>query len=107
MVWCINFFFAYVNNIHKKYGKFYESDDDATKDGEEGDEDTTKMGATEAAARFYFELTFQLAQGDITKIDSLNNLNMYLCLNAASLLKDRVIQEQNELKKLERKTQLK
>jgi len=31
---------------------------------------------------------------------------MYLCLNAASLLKDRVIQEQNELKKLERKTQL-
>jgi hypothetical protein len=28
---------------------------------------------------------------------------MYLCLNAASLLKDRIIKEQNELKKLEQK----
>jgi len=28
---------------------------------------------------------------------------MYLCLNAASLIKDRIIQQQNELKKLEQK----
>jgi hypothetical protein len=28
---------------------------------------------------------------------------MYLCLNAAALMKDRIIKEQNELKQLEKK----
>lgn len=72
----------------------------------EGDEDTPKLADSEAAARFYFELSFQLAQEDITKFDGLNQMNMYLCLNAASLLKDRAIQQQNELKKLESKTKI-
>jgi len=61
------------------------------------------MVSSEAAARFYFELTFQLSNDDITKFDGLNKTNMYLCLNAASLIKDRIIQQQNELKKLEQK----
>ena len=64
------------------------------------------MAPSESAARFYFEVSFQLANEDITKFDGLNNLNMYLCLNAASLLKDRVIAQENELKKLERKNKL-
>ena len=61
------------------------------------------MVASEAAARFYFELTFELINGDLTKYDQFNELNMYLCLNAASLVKDRMIKEMNEIKKLEAK----
>jgi len=40
---------------------------------------------------------------DITKIEQLNEMNMYLCLSTASLIKDRIIKQQNEMKKLEAK----
>jgi hypothetical protein len=59
------------------------------------------MAPSESAARFYFETSFRLVNEDITKINDLNNLNMYLCLNAASLIKDRVVREQEEIKKME------
>lgn len=106
MVWSFNFFFAFINNIHKKYGKFFEADDEGETNNSEGDEDTPKLDDSEAAARFYFELTYYLSKEDITKFDRLNASNMYLCLNAASLMKDKIIQQQNELKKLERKNKL-
>jgi hypothetical protein len=60
-----------------------------------------EMAASESAARFYFELTFKLASEDITKMDRINESNLYLCLNTASLIKDRIIQQQNELRKIQ------
>ncbi len=65
------------------------------------EEDTPIIPPSEATARYYFELTYQLCGEDITKFDRLNELNVYLCLNTASLIKDRIIKEKNELKKLE------
>jgi DNA repair exonuclease SbcCD nuclease subunit len=35
------------------------------------------------------------------KIEQIENTNLYLCLNTASLMKDRIIKERNEIKKLE------
>lgn len=61
------------------------------------------MAASQATARFYFELTLGLAQQDITKYDLITHSQMYLCLNAAALMKDKVIKEQNQIKELERK----
>lgn len=101
-----DFFFAHQHNIHKRYSKFFESEDDNGEGVETTEEDTPEMVASESAARFYFELTFELIKGDLTKYDQLNEQNMYLCLNAASLIKDRAIKELNELKKLEAKTKL-
>lgn len=70
-------------------------------DAETTEEDSTPMAPSEATARYYFELTYQLTGEDITKFDRLNDMNVYLCLNTASLIKDRVIKQQNELKKIE------
>lgn len=59
------------------------------------------MAPSEAAARFYFQLTYSLAKEDITKFDRINETNVYLCLNTASLMKDKIVQQQNELKKIQ------
>ena len=96
------FFFVHVKRIHKGYRNFFESSDEDRETSEAGDEDTPEMAPTEATARFYFELSFTLAGDDLTKISQLNKTNMYLCLNTASLLKDRLIKEQNEMKKAQR-----
>jgi len=53
-----------------------------------------------ATARFYFELTFQLAKEDVTKMAEVENQNLYLCLSIASLLKDRIIKHNEEMKKI-------
>ena len=98
-----HFFFSNSKNIHTKYKEFfgYEEQDGET-DGTD-EETTTQMGATEATLRFYFQLTYELANRDLTKIEQIENTNLYLCLNTASLMKDRIIQERNELKKLQNK----
>jgi len=70
----------------------------------QGDEDVTQMDPTQSAARYYFTLTLSLANQDITKIEQINQLPVYLVLNTASLIKDQRIQEQNELKKLKEQT---
>lgn len=59
------------------------------------------MAPSESAARFYFQLTYSLAKEDLTKFDRINESNLYLCLNTASLMKDRIVQQQNELKKIQ------
>lgn len=75
--------------------------DQDSQDGESSNEDTPQMAPSQATARFYYELTYKLANEDITKFEAIDNLNVYLCLNTASLIKDRIIQEKNEIKKLE------
>jgi len=57
------------------------------------------MGAKESTARFYFELTYQLAKEDITKMAEVEQQNLYLCLSVASLIKDRVVKHNNEMRK--------
>jgi hypothetical protein len=94
-----HFFFVNIKRVHQGYRNFYESENEDGEVSETDTEDTTEMAPTETAARFYFELSFTLAGEDLTKIEQLNKTNMYLCLNTASLIKDRLVKEQEELKK--------
>ena len=101
MVWSSHFFFSNIKNIHTKYREFFDYEEqDGETDGTD-EENTTQMGATEATLRFYFQLTYELSNRDLTKIEQIENTNLYLCLNTASLMKDRIIQERNEMKKLQ------
>lgn len=68
-------------------------------------DEPSKIPAKEATARFYFNLTYQLAKEDITKFEEVQNMNLYMCLNVASLLKDRYERELDEQRKLEQKYQ--
>jgi hypothetical protein len=61
------------------------------------------MGKAQTAARYYFALTFQLAKEDLTKFEQIENMSVYLCLNAASIFKERRLKEQEEIKKLQNK----
>jgi len=76
-------------------------DDEIQEDDDQGVEDTPQMGKKESTARFYFTLTFQLANEDITKIKQIDKMSVYLILNTAAHLKDKRIKEMNDLKKLE------
>ena len=102
MVRGFNFFFANIKRIHNAYRHFFESEDEDREVPETPEEDTTEMAPSETTARFYFELTYQLSTEDITKIEQLNDMNMYLCLSTASLIKDRVIKQQNEIKQMKK-----
>jgi len=66
------------------------------------DDETPKLPASQATARFYFQLTYSLAGKDITKFQQIDNSSLYLCLNTAALMKDELIKEKESLKKLER-----
>lgn len=100
MVRCSDFFFANVKSIHKKYKTFFGDEDKDIQDSESDTEQITQIPATEATARFYFQLTHQLANEDITKFSQIEELSLYLCLNRSALIKDKMIAEQNEIKKL-------
>jgi hypothetical protein len=78
-------------------------DDEIPKDDNEGVEDTPTMGKKESTARFYFTLTLQLANEDITKIKQIDKMSVYLVLNTASILKDKRTKEINEMKKQQTK----
>jgi len=66
----------------------------------EGVGDNAEMDATQATARFYFNLTYQLAKEDITKIEQVENMSLYMALNVASLMKDQYERERDEQNKL-------
>ena len=95
-----HFFFAHKSSISRKYKEFFGSEDEVKPDTETDTEDTPTIPPSEATARFYFQLTYQLAKEDLTKFHQIEEMSVYLCLNTASLIKDRIIQEQNEMKKL-------
>ena len=71
-------------------------------DDNEGVGDTTKMGKKEAAFRYYFSITLNLAGEDITKINQIDELPLLLCLNTASMMKERVQKQNEEMKKMEK-----
>ena len=64
--------------------------------------DTPKMGKKEAAFRYYFSITLNLAGEDITKINQIDELPLLLCLNTASLMKERADKQREEMKKMEK-----
>ena len=77
-------------------------DQDKPIDDETLDE-TPDMSKEQITARFYFALTLSLCKEDLTKIQQIEEMPVYLILNTASHIKDRQIQEMNELKKLQNK----
>jgi hypothetical protein len=101
---CTVFFFNR-RNIHKKYAGFFGTDEQDERDDSEGVDETPKIPAKEATARFYFNLTYQLAKEDLTKFEEVENMNLYMCLNVASILKDRYEKEREEQRKIEQKYQ--
>ena len=68
----------------------------------EGVGDSPEMAKKETTVRFYFTLTYQLAGEDITKVEHMDDIPMYLCLNVASLMKERHDKEQEEIRKMKR-----
>ena len=64
--------------------------------------DTPKMGKKEAAFRYYFTITLNLSGDDITKINQIDELPLLLCLNTASIMKERMEKQREELKKMEK-----
>jgi hypothetical protein len=67
------------------------------------EEDTPQIPPSEATARFYFQLTYLLGNENLTQYERVNDLNMYLCLNTASLIKERRLKEQEEIRKIQQK----
>ena len=103
MVWLRKFFFAHKQRIHHQYKEFYGVEDEDREVSETVEKDTPEIPATEATARFYFQLTYLLSGDKITEYDRVNDLNMYLCLNTASLIKERRLKEQEEIRKIQQK----
>ena len=100
MVTSERFFFGRRKLIHHQYKGFFGTEEQDEQVQDEGDEDTPQMGPKEATARFYFELTFQLAKEDITKMRDVEKQGLYLSLSVASILKDRIVKQQEELRKI-------
>ena len=103
MAWSLHFFFANRNHIHKLYKEFFGVDDENEVSDNEGAEDDAEIHSKETTARFYFTLTYQLAKEDVTKFNEVENTNLYLCLNTASIMKERIEKEKEEIRKMEKK----
>lgn len=58
------------------------------------------MAPKEATARFYFQLTYMLAKEDITKMVDVEKQNLYLSLSVASLMKDNMEKQKEEMRKI-------
>ena len=100
------FFFGNRDGIHKLYKEFFGLDDQSTTESPEGLDGDAEVDTKGSTARFYFALTYQLAKEDVGKFEQVENTNLYLCLNACSLTKERIDKQNEELKKMERKTQM-
>ena len=77
-------------------------DEQTEQEDTDGVGNTAKMGKKEAAFRYYFSITLNLAGEDITKINQIDELPLLLCLNTASLMKERMEKQREELKKMEK-----
>ena len=102
MVWSVWFFFAGKHGLYKQFEEFFEFSEQSKPVDREGVEDTPKMDKANATIRFYFNLTYNLAKEDITKMEQIDDLNVYLCLSTASLMKERYEKEMEEYRKIEK-----
>jgi len=103
LVGSFGFFFASRKHIHNLYKEFFGYDEQATKDDDEGVQDTPEVSSKDAAARYYFTLLYRLAKEDITKIGDVENQPLYLCLNVASIMKEEAEKQKEEFEKMKRK----
>lgn len=103
----ISFFFSSRQHIHRQYSGFFEFNEQDENVDDGGVEETPEIPTKEVVARFYFTLIYRLANKDITKFNEVENMNLYLCLSVASLMKDEAEKEREELKKMEKKYQMK
>ena len=92
--------------MHKKYGGFFEYTEQDEREDNDEVEQTPKIPAKEATARFYFNLTYQLAKEDITKFEEVENMNLFICLNVASIMKEKYLKELEQHRKMEQKYQM-
>jgi hypothetical protein len=104
LVRCKCFFFHNRESVYQQFREFFDYEEQNQSDDDEGMGDTPKMGKKETTIRFYFNLTYQLATEDITKMEQIDNLSLYLCLNISALMKERFLKQKEELKKLEKQT---
>ena len=102
MVWGKQFFFSNRTNLYQQYKEFFGVDEQNQQDDNEGVGDTPKMGKKEAAFRYYFSITLNLAGEDITKMNTIDELPVLLCLNTASFMKERADKQREEMKKMEK-----
>ena len=99
-------FFFNRRNIHKKYAGFFGVTEQDEREDSDSVEETPKIPPKEATARFYFNLTYQLAKEDITRFEEVENMNLYICLNVASIMKDKYERELEQHRKMEQKYQM-
>jgi len=97
------FFFSNLRVIHYKYKEFFGSDPEDEQVDTERVEDATEIPKTEMVARFYFSLTYLLSGEDITKFEQIDNTSIYLCLNTAALIKDRIELEKRQIEKMKQR----
>ena len=101
------FFFNSRRNIHRQYQEFFGTNPDELPESDDGDTEAPEMDTKTTTARFYFTLIYQLAKEDITKYSEITNMNLYLCLNTASLMKEKYEREKEEIEKMKKGSQIK
>ena len=104
MVWSGELFFSNKLRVYEQYAEFFEYDAQSKSTNNEGMGDTPEMDKTQTTIRFYFALTLQLAQDDVTKIQQIDNQPLYLCLNTSALFKERYMKQKEEIDKIKSQT---
>jgi hypothetical protein len=107
LVGSLGFFFGNRNHIYKLYKEFFGVEDEESSNDNKGLEDDAEDDTKGSSSRFYFTLTYQLAKEDVTKFSEVENTNLYLCLNTASLMKEQADRQKEEIRKMEKKSQMK
>lgn len=65
-------------------------------------EDTPKLDKKQAAVRFYFSLTYQLSNEDITKFEQIELLSVYLVLTTCAYKKEQYLKQKEESDKIKK-----
>ena len=103
MVGCFIFFFAGRTNVYKQYSEFFEYDEQNKQDTDTGVEDTPQMDKKQTAVRFYFTLTYQLCNEDITKFEQIEQMSVYLCLTTCAYKKEQYLKQKEDMDKMKKK----
>lgn len=104
MVLMCQFFFSNRKVIHHRYKQFFEVEQTDRETDDTGVDETPQISPKESTSRFYFTLQYEISGQDVTKFEQIEQMSVYLILNISSLMKDRRIKEQNELRQLQSQT---
>jgi len=100
------FFFASKLSLYQQFAEFFEYNEQTKQPDSEGMDDSPKMDKANATIRYYFNLTYNLAKEDITKMEQIDEINVYLCLSTLSLMKERYEKEMEEYRKMEKQIKI-